>query len=229
MVTRNEADRFLLRSLGSLIDVCDAVAIFDDQSTDGTLDVITDFADDEPTRVRHARRADGEPSFAESEGKFRDVAWHYMESVLRPEPGDWILAIDADEVVIVDDPARLAEVLATADSDAMTVKIHELWQLQPPLERIDGYWDTITGVRLYRWGPGEHIADRDLACGSVPPVAPQDVGNIFTLRIAHLGYVRREDREAKHARYKGRRGHNHSHVESILTTPTLAPLHGGLP
>ena len=228
MVTKNEADRHLARALGSLVNVCSGVAVFDDQSTDDTPDVIIRFADHDPTVVRHARRADDEPSFAQHEGQFRNVAWRYMEAVLKPEEGDWILSLDADEVIMAPEGVdrRAAVIAATAlgssrNVDSVVVRIHELWSLTPPMERVDGYWGSIGGARLARWAPGRTIADKPMGCGSVPP-SPSVSTDLFS--IAHLGYVRAEDREAKHARYRGRSGHNAAHIASILRTPSLLPL-----
>lgn len=227
MVTKDEADRHLARSLRSLSSVCDDTIVFDDQSDDDTVDMARTLG------ACVGVRADDEPSFVQHEGQFRNVAWRYMEAVLKPQPGDWILSLDADEIIVAPDQVvpRVAVIGAVAaakwGAEALTVRIHELWSLEPPLERLDGYWGTITGTRLFRWSPGRTIADRPMGSGSVPLNCTKQPTDLFS--IAHLGYVRAEDREAKHARYVGRRGHNAAHVESILRPPTLQPLPVGLP
>lgn len=220
MVTRNEASRFLERSLASLSRICSDVAVFDDASTDQTIDIAS------AAGARVDTRDADEVAFAGHEGHFRNLAWKWMEEALKPEEGDWILSLDADEIALVDDADALYRHLVHTDSEALTVRIHELWKLNPPMERTDGFWGTITGARLYRWRPGASIPLRDMASGSIPEVARTALGTTTTLRIAHLGYVRQEDRVAKHSRYANRRGHSPTHVASILKRPTLQPLDG---
>ena len=228
MVTRNEGDRYLRQALRSLRMVCSDVAVFDDASTDNTVDI----ALQEGAYVEC--RDDDEISFAEHEGRFRQLAWEWMERDLKPEPGDWILSLDADEVLVTDDgdPGIIYKILtqtaaAHPEIQAVRMKIHEIWALDPPLERVDGFWGAIEGARLFRWSPGAKFEDRALGCGSGPggPMAGGDV-RLGAVRIGHLGYVRREDRADKYGRYAGRPGHSTQHVKSILTEPTLVPLDG---
>jgi hypothetical protein len=228
MVTYNEADRYLRQALRSLRMVCDEISVYDDMSDDDTVDI----ALAEGAYV--GQRGGTDVTFAQHEGKFRQAAWDTMEEDLKPELGDWILSTDADEVLVSDDgdPSILRRVLAaTADAhvevQAIRMRIHEIWALDPPLERVDGFWGAIEGARLFRWSPGARFEDRALGCGSVPggPTAGGDV-RLGAVRIGHLGYVRQADRDDKYERYAGRPGHASKHVESILTEPTLQPLDG---
>lgn len=217
MVTHNEAHRFLAASIGSLSVVCDVVCVYDDQSTDNTVEVASRhgaIVEIRPERV---------PSFIENEGAFRDAAWKWAERALPAGDGDWVVSLDADELLI-GDRHGLRDVLTDADPavDAVEVVIDELWQIRPPMRRIDGFWDRIRGVRIRRWEQGLTIAAKAMASGSVPKASHVLVdGNVH---IAHLGYVRAEDRRAKHSRYSGRAGHSAKHVNSILQEPVLEPV-----
>lgn len=224
MVVRNEADRFLRQSLRSLRLVCSDIAVFDDLSDDDTVAIARDAG------ARCWFREPTDPSFAEHEGRFRQLAWEFMEEALEPEVGDWILCLDADEVLVADDGDVRAIWRTLNDAppevDAFTLRIHELWTLAPPNERVDGYWGTIVGTRLYRWKPDQSIADKAMASGSVP--AGGKAALIDNPRIAHLGYIREADRRSKFERYNGRTGHSSKHVQSILAAPTLRSLEGRL-
>ena len=171
-----------------------------------------------------AVRADDEPSFMEHEGRFRNIAWSYLRSVLKPERGDWIVALDADEILVVDGDLRAALAEVSPRARSLNVPIDECWELDPPRRRVDGHWGSITGARLFRWLPGVPIADKEMGCGSVPLDGHQVT--VDNPRIMHLGYVRAEDRVAKYERYRGRSGHSGAHVASILATPVLVPVGG---
>lgn len=226
MVTRNEEHRFLTHALASLREVTQRMFVYDDQSTDHTA---------REAWIAGARievRPDTVPPFAEHEGQFRDAAWQAMEARLDPQPGDWIFALDADQLVVggrrgVDTAVEIFD--GAPSVEAVRAPVDELWQMDPPMARIDGYWGRIFATCLYRWQPGRHIADKPLACGSVPPVVPPGPAETSEFRIRHLGYVRATDRREKYDRYVGRKGHSQSHIQSILTAPSLipAPIIGG--
>lgn len=221
MVVRNEADRFLAQCLGALIELTDQVAVFDDQSDDATVDIARDLG------AIVAARADDETPFLVHEGQFRNTAWQWMEATLQPERGDWIFVVDADQLIYGATPTDLLGEITEAkhDTTALCLHVDELWALNPARRRTDGWWGHILSTCLFRWHPGSRIADKVLACGSVPLEGRK--ATIETPRLAHLGYVREADRVAKYERYHGKPGHNPSHVSSIIDrSPLLEPVDG---
>src|SRR5690349_11741431 len=91
MVVKDEGDRFFREAIDSLRDQVDGLFVYDDQSTDDTVDILREL------KVPHIVRASNAPSFLENESLFREQAWQRMESMFSPRLGDWIMTLDADE------------------------------------------------------------------------------------------------------------------------------------
>lgn len=230
MVIRNELDRWLTATLPWLTRLCDGnVAVYDDQSTDGTLDYA------ESLGIHAARRQDAIPSFTKNEGVFRWAGWQAMERALSPRAGDWILAVDADEFLVSKtvgaDVTLVASQLydAIAEAEALkqrtvTFRVAEIFGFDGmgwPLERTDGYWGSITACRLARWQVQGTFSSQQEGGGSLPSTWPRATTVDPHLELLHYGHARPEDRVVKHERYRTGTGHNPQHVASILTTPTL--------
>jgi Glycosyl transferase family 2 len=226
MVTRNEADRYLTPAVRWLQSLTDGQFIYDDRSTDTTTEVLDHLG------VAYAVRPEDVLSFAEDESALRAEAWRAMEARCGPEPGDWILCVDADEFVTAPRPGRTRGTLETAaqqsiDIGSVTFAVNEIFGFDhdgTPLARIDGYWGMITACRFVRWRPDGRFAPRIEGGGSVP--TDWATANIrYDLELMHFGYACAEDRTTKHARYSASGHHNRRHIESILTTPTLERWH----
>jgi hypothetical protein len=229
MVTGNELDRYLIGTIEWLRALCDDLFVYDDASTDGTFEYLA--AADVPSMQREA----GDPSFSENEGVFRMMGWREMEAQCAPTTRDWILCVDADELLLGhEDPCDTRQVLlneiqaaTSATRDAIAFEVAEAFGLDNgrPLIRCDGFWGKIQACRLVRWRNYGVIAPRD-AGGSLP--APWMSFDYISLDLSllHLGYVRHQDRRAKYQRYTNGTGHNPTHVDSIMKPPTLAPWTG---
>lgn len=214
MVTKNEADRYLLAALHSLFDAVDGIFVYDDRSTDGTVDLLNEL------QVPYNVRSPLSVGFQEDESKFRQDAWYFMEREFHPVPGDWIFSLDADEQLRT--RTHLREV-ATTECDGLWMKIHEMWA--PDQVRVDGYWGGITGMRFCEYKPGGFFVKKRMGGGSVPDY----VSNAsWTSRadILHYGYFNPDERQPKMERYLTNRsnGHNPTHIRSIILPPTLAGL-----
>ncbi len=215
MVTKNEADRYLVDALYSMSQNTDGFVVFDDRSTDQTLELVERF---------HAPyKINGGPSFIDHEALFREQAWRFMEKTFDPREGDWILTLDADETLRTSLP--LKDICRKADRDhqnALWMHVHELWE--PGLIRIDGAWGTIRAQRLTAWR-ANGMFRKDKGGGGSLPDNPKIAGHTDRAEILHTGYLRPEDRQAKFERYSQNKGrHAKRHIDSILTTPMLTDL-----
>jgi glycosyltransferase involved in cell wall biosynthesis len=231
MVTRNEMNRYLPTAIEWLRELTrDDVFVYDDGSTDDTYGYLQRLG------VPAIQREPGDPTFLENEGVFRMMAWREMEIAADPTERDWILCVDADELLlgtasyscdtrkVLLEEVRLA---VAADIDAVTFDVAEAFALDGghPKIRTDGYWGKIRACRLVRWRRDGRFAPR-AACGSVPtPWINQDWVSL-DLTLLHLGYAREADRLAKHERYSAGSGHNPQHVRSIMSSPMLSPWMG---
>lgn len=219
LITKNEAGRYLEQTVHNLREHVDELIVYDDRSDDNTVQILQDL------KVNYFIRPSLELSFLENEADFREQAWERMENLLDPRHQDWVLSLDADEVLRTS--RNLHDICAEATQQGhggLRMHIHEMWT--PTQIRTDGWWDQTTGVRLSEYMPGSHFRSFEthrFGGGSLP-VFTGPVADLTEADILHYGYTRQEDREAKYQRYKGRLGHNPRHIDSILATPMLAEL-----
>lgn len=69
MVTRNESSRYLDACLSWNLPHIDGLAVYDDHSTDDTVELARQHG------AKATIRSDDVPSFMEHEGQFRQAAW----------------------------------------------------------------------------------------------------------------------------------------------------------
>lgn len=219
VVTKNESDRYLSQSLKRLSAIVDGLYVYDDQSEDDTTVVAESLG--ATVRVR----SDDEESFSEDEARFRSNALRCMVSDLDIKRGDWILSLDADEMVYAEGPQRDAlERLTQGDPVAWRFPVREVFDVGPmstPYIRVDGFWGDISGVRLFKYDGDLSFRARGMGCGSVPTKFNKLAADADDVGILHFGYARQEDRVTKYARYFGAAGHSVKHIDSILRPPVL--------
>lgn len=217
---RNELGRYLIPFIEHLKEFCDAIAVVDDGSTDGTREELTVM----PEVTYLATRDEGTPSFFAHEGQFRNAL---LKLTLACDPTH-ILAIDADEFV---SDGKLIREVCEGPAHVFTLLMEEVWKADPDILqiRVDGGWRRRNVPILYRVPlPGRRgrdfqIANRALACGREPQsVAKQALRGGATATgasVLHFGWTREAERRARYDRYmehdKGR-FHQNAHLQSIL-------------
>lgn len=226
MCVRNEADRYL----SDVIDwhsFLDGIFVYDDQSTDLSRECAAGWG---ATSV--VVRDNSVPAFMQHEGQFRQAAWEQFEISMHPQPGDWVLALDADEFwepAYGAPRARLDDAVCEAkgaECNGVMLTVVEVFDIDDECKtwrRTDGFWGTITATRLFAYELGGHIANREMGCGSVPTYVNTAGHPTTTGALAHYGYATPEDRQAKFLRYSNHRnnGHNPTHINSIIEPPSL--------
>lgn len=228
VVTKNECERYLQACLNWHEVMLDGILVYDDKSTDETADVCATFD------VEHYVRPDDVPTFMEHEGRFRQHSLDVLVETFDVKDGDWIAVIDTDEFLL---PAHneLTQAVTIATSQgckSLSVPRPELWSLDPPMERVDGFWGNQRCTRVFRWESGGKLADKHFACGNEPTyVAHASKFSRHPISLVHVGYVEEQDRVDKYTRYTSLEdhGHNEGHIQSILGTPSLKSLPGAMP
>jgi glycosyltransferase involved in cell wall biosynthesis len=220
MVARNEENRFLKTVLERLSTQVDAIIFLDDCSTDNTLKIAEKYAIVYQTT---------ENLFIKDESMLRQQSWDCLSK--HAKPGDWVVAIDADEIITCVNEKNLKEELKMSPFDVVCVRRVELWD---PLNiRVDKFWGPQFTHRIYRYSSGGVFVQRVLACGSAPMYVTDwlNRGNYWvynSIRMVHLGYLRYEDRKEKYNRYMNLdagKYHNLNHLKSILDEdPVLLPI-----
>lgn len=219
MIVRNEMERHLVRAVECAVQIASRndghVIVTDDASTDATPDFMRGVTD-------HLQVHE-EPMFLVHEGRARQSHYDFMSQFVHP--GDWVLALDADETMNRVDLVgeRVRDAIRTGCGLVLTPQV-ELWSEDPPMQRMDGYWNTMTAMRLYEFRTGGRITDKEMASWSVPDyaLAQRRTGlKQNGLDLLHWGYSREPDRRIKYDRYINRSGHNPRFIRSILEPPVL--------
>lgn len=222
MIVRNEADRHLAQTLLNALEIVrhsgGLILATDDCSTDDTLRLLQDAG-------AHTQASD-EPLFWQHEGRARQRHQEWVD--LHCSPGDWVLALDADETInkpeLVYD---LTERARAGGKQVIGLPLYEFWT--PTEYRVDGFWFGTRATRLYQWQQGGQIADASMACGAEPTYVRSAalVHGAYQqdeIHLLHWGYLREQDRLRKWEAYTkrlGGHGHNNDHVASIVTSPSL--------
>lgn len=214
MVGRNESNRFLEDVLQRLSSQVDEIVFTDDCSDDNTMEIASRYAHVYKTPMQ---------MFNKHEGRLRKYAWLNLEN--HAKEGDWILAIDCDEMLYnINDleNQNIKDVLASSEKDVVNVRFYHMWNsLQ---YRVDKLWAPNNSSRIFRYINGGTFLDKELACGSEPTYVVQWIrqGNYWVhsgLIMQHLGYIHNQDKESKYERYSqldGGKFHNLNHINSII-------------
>lgn len=219
MVVKNEADRYLQASLTRLKEVCDQVFVFDDNSTDNSVELADSLG---AVVVRKPKDC---PGFLEDESAFRQCAWQTMGHEFRLDSLDWVISVDADEYFLGD----VAYLHGTRRIDCFKIRVPEVWSLDPVRIRVDGYWNQNYNCRIGRYRDNLRFNPKKMGCGSLPNgytsvLSTEGRGGPGDLmEILHFGYAEESDRLARYNRYTSLpdHGHNPKHIESIITKPIL--------
>jgi len=211
MVARNEEHRFLKVVLERLSTQVDKIIFLDDCSTDNTAKIAEEYAVVYKT---------SENLFTKNEGKLRQQSWDCLSE--HAKPGDWVVAIDADEIILCANGNSIKDELKMSPYDVVCTRRVELWDSLNI--RVDKLWGPQFIQRIYRFALGGIFPDRLLACGSAPTyvedwLARKNYWVYNSIRMVHLGYLRDEDKQEKYERYMtldAGQYHNLDHLKSII-------------
>jgi hypothetical protein len=223
LIVRNEAGRYLDLTVPALLEFCDEVLALDDNSTDGTAELLRALRGVKVVPL-HLRPVDpGHSGFYEHEGLARQALY---ELTLLQQPTH-VLAVDADEFVS-DGQALRSYLQGQPEVAAWSLDLDEVWRVERDCLclRVDGGWRPHPVAALYAVqasSPHWRFAERALACGRVPAeveyAAAAGYGLLCELQILHFGWANPGERAARHARYalhdQGR-FHASAHLDSIL-------------
>lgn len=236
LVMRNEEHRFLDSCLAWNSQWFDELHVYDDRSTDASVNVAAKYTD------KLTIRPENEVAFSEHEGEFRQRAWNDLESRCDMQPGDFVFALDADEFLVGNskdsNPRASLETLVTfvnaGKHEAASILRPEVWDTSGvvPKIRIDGFWGADRVPRFVRWKPKGKIQDVRLGCGSIPTYGLKGpAANIQVVNLLHFGYTIENEAQRKYDLYKKTEGNTHNpvHINSLIEHPTLSEWGGPVP
>lgn len=196
-IVKNEAGRFLPRALECWSAVSDRIVAVDNGSTDGTRALL------------EAAGAEIHPLDTPMDGHEHVARAFLWGQALEATPdGDWIVFLDADQVVAGD----FRPFLAQTDRNRAVFRVYDLWT--PTAYRSDAWW------RVRPWWQAVRITaetrchewtwpDRGWHSGHVPLNAATVFGAAYEVpdecSVLHYGYATPELRERHAAAYKARK------------------------
>lgn len=214
MVGRNESKKYLLQVLERLKNQVDEIVFTDDCSDDNTMEIASNYA--------HVYKTP-KPMFVVHEGRLRTYAWLNLEN--HASDGDWIVAIDCDEMLYSSldiTKTDIKQILNSSSKDVINVRFYHMWNENQ--YRVDKFWAPNNSTRIFRFVSGGSFRNKALACGSEPTYAidwqgQKNYWKESTLVMQHLGYIKDEDKIAKYVRYSqldGGNFHSLNHINSII-------------
>ncbi|HKP17189.1 MAG TPA: glycosyltransferase family 2 protein, partial [Gaiellaceae bacterium] len=166
MIVRDE-EEMLPRSLAAVRDAVDEIIVVDTGSTDRTVEIATSFG------AKVIER--------EWTGSFADARNASFEAAT----GDWVMFLDADEVLVADDAQRLREVLGRTWREAFY-----LVETNFTGELGDGTAVTHNALRVFRNRPEYRFEGRihEQIAHKLPTGQPERI-EITDVRVEHYGYL----------------------------------------
>lgn len=195
MIVKNEQERYLSRVLKSLVGHIDEAVIIDDASTDNTILICKEILGGIPLHIITNK----ESMFA-NEVSLRKLQW---AETIKTNP-DWILNLDADEVIEPKFWEKTPSVLDNPDFERCGFRLYDMWS--ETQYREDDLWNAHrhTDTYLLRYRPDFQYQWKNTPqhCGRFPANCDTFLGSDENFRIQHLGWAREVDRQAKFKRYR---------------------------
>lgn len=164
VITKNEADR-IGACLESVKDLADEILVLDSGSTDGTLNIVRQYTD-----------------------KIWETDWpgfgKQKQRALEKASGDWVLAIDADEVL--DSELQAAVLKLLSNERGNTVAAQMPWGVTLYGKRLDYGRSARSALRMV-WREGARFTDAEVHEAIVPPP-----GDTITLKGRLLHFTHRD-------------------------------------
>lgn len=187
---KNEA-RWLDRVLESIEPLCDDCFVFDDRSTDATVEVARWFG-------AHVLES---PFDGLDEGRDKD---YLLDHVQREYPDPWVLCIDGDEILAPGGVEILKRDIESGAAEVWALHVRYLWDDEQHW-RTDGVYGKFSRPSLFHAQPGMKFrrtnAGGNFHCGNVP-TRLLGKSKQSEAALLHLGYMLREDRLRKYDWYR---------------------------
>ena len=166
MIVRDE-EEMLPRCLAAVRDAVDEIIVVDTGSTDRTIEIAESFG-------AKVIEREWTGSFADARNVSFDAA-----------TGDWVMCLDADEVLVADDAQRLREILGRTWREAFY-----LVETNFTGELGDGTAVTHNALRVFRNRPEYRFEGRihEQIAHNLPSGQPERI-EITDVRVEHYGYL----------------------------------------
>lgn len=195
MIVKNEEGRYLEQVLNSLKDHIDEAVIVDDGSSDNTVSICKEIFKGIPLHIIQ----NGKSMFA-SEVELRKQQWN---ETIATNP-DWILNLDADEMIEDGFWDKAQELLDHSACDIYCFRLYDMWNATH--YRESEYWNAHVFYKpfLMRYQRDFRYAWNETAqhCGRFPMNTFAFPKRTSEFRVKHFGWATPEDRASKQLRYQ---------------------------
>jgi glycosyltransferase involved in cell wall biosynthesis len=189
-----DVENWITEVIDALIPLCDKILVFDDHSTDNTINLCK-----RATIVIYKSPFD---TFDES----RDKTWLLTKAIETENP-DWAIMVDGDEVLEEAGPAKIKQRIISEGTNSFSLPVPYFWNNTDTV-RVDGsfgrmaYSGRASIFKVAGLTPDTAVynnlgyANYGLHCGNIPRVY---VGNSPTLNAAlwHYGWMNVDVRRRK--------------------------------
>lgn len=203
LLAKNEAHRYLVRTLKSVVQFADRIVVLNDNSIDETAYISGEFGAEVYSTSKN--------TFTEKEATIRAMLFELIINKSFVADDDWIIILDADEEVI--EPRRLCNFLKENEEkhklynsiNKPAVLAFTLFDMWSDTEfRSDRLWNAHTrswvmGL-MHKKNREYRFLDKKLHCGRLPLFAFYATINTG-LDILHWGWAKEKDRFLKYHRY----------------------------
>lgn len=219
MLVKNEAGRWLRQVCAILQEISDEFIIVDDGSCDGTVDICLEYV--KPENIYVNKESLWETNEVQRRKELFDLCMKKSEN-----QDDWILIIDADEIIYNHKKVRQSMILADNTIDCFAFRLFDMWSSTH--FRSDNYWY----AHAHYWPMAFRARKKDyiwnnqgLHCGRFP-VNCGGLAINTDFKIKHMGWSTPEDRQKKYDRYmridpKGKYGILEQYLSILDENPKL--------
>jgi glycosyltransferase involved in cell wall biosynthesis len=200
MLVKNEANKFLEKTLDQVSKVCDKIIIMDDNSDDETVEICSKYTD--------LIYCEDKLSFENNESSIREKLFRLTIKECDFNK-DWILCLDADEVLTDDSIEIFSDQIREAEKNncnAIGFKLFDMWN--DAQYRDDSLWTAHNRMWIMCMKYNEQLSEGEwlnqkLHCGRFPQVS--GINCYFdrenSLEIKHMGWSTSQNRKRKYDRY----------------------------
>lgn len=189
VVGKGEADRYLPQVLKRLDGLCDRIFIWGNNPDKKTDELCSKY-----DYYRHPEDLWGTQQWR--------IKFTLLTEFVKPYNPDWIVCVDADEILDKRLTREKAEEMADWGEVAFNFYCVQLWNSENTM-RVDGYWGNFWNVRYYKFIPElqQFFQKTALHCG-LAPIYAYKWATPSGLLFKHYGYLKPEDRAKKADRYE---------------------------
>jgi len=188
--------RWFRRVLSKMSEIADEIVVFDDNSTDDTLEIAKSF--DSVVLIHESEH----PEFDFNEARDREELLQLCKS----RNPDWIIITDGDEEMEEKFDRTAADKLMNPVKPHIFAYIFRYithWDSED-MQRTDGIFGKMANVRMVRNLPNQHVESdhpQGFHCNSLPWIPLENV-ELTPYRIRHYGYIDPKDRKRKYDWYQ---------------------------